>query len=66
MVEALQQAASRTSDPQVQAAFETLKTPGGLALMMVFGLAVLFVVAIAAGCLAGAVTGAFIARRKRP
>jgi hypothetical protein len=65
MVEALQQAASRTSDPQVQAAFETLKTPGGLALMMVFGLAVLFVVAIAAGCLAGALTGAFIARRKR-
>ena len=66
MLEALQQAASRSSDPQVQAAFETLKTPGGVALMMVFGLAVLFVVAVAAGSLAGALTGAFIARRKRP
>jgi hypothetical protein len=66
MLEALQQAASRSSDPQVQAAFETLKTPEGIALMLVFGIAVLFVVSIAAGSIAGALTGAFLGRRKRP
>jgi zinc-ribbon domain len=66
MLEALQQAASRTSDPQVQAAFESLKTPEGVALMLVFGLVVLFLVSIAAGSIAGALTGAFLSRRNRP
>jgi hypothetical protein len=65
MIEALQQAASRTSDPQVQAAFETLKTPEGIALMLIFGLAFLFLVSIAAGSIAGALTGAFLGRRNR-
>jgi hypothetical protein len=64
MLEALQQAASRSGDPQVQAAFETLKTPEGIALMLVFGIAVLFVVSIAAGSISGALTGAFLGRRK--
>ena len=66
MLEALQQAASRTSDPQVQTAFESLKTPQGIALMLVFGLIVLFLVSIAAGSIAGALTGAFLSRRNRP
>ncbi|MGA9507198.1 MAG: zinc ribbon domain-containing protein [Candidatus Sulfotelmatobacter sp.] len=66
MLEALQQAASRTSDPQVQSAFESLKTPQGIALMLVFGLVVLFLVSIAAGSIAGALTGAFLSRRNRP
>ena len=65
MLEALQQASSHTSDPQVQAAFDRLKTPEGLALMMVFGLIFLFLVSIAAASLAGALTGAFLGRRKR-
>jgi hypothetical protein len=65
MLEAFQQAASRSGDPQVQAAFETLKTPEGIAVMLVFGLAVLFVVSIAAGSIAGALTGTFLGRRKR-
>ena len=66
MLEALQQAASRSSDPQVQAAFDRLKTPEGIALMLVLGLVVLFVISIAAGSVAGALTGAFIGRRKQP
>jgi hypothetical protein len=66
MLEALQQAASRSSDPQVQAAFDRLKTPEGVALMLVFSLVVLFLVSIAAGSLAGALTGAFLGRRNRP
>jgi hypothetical protein len=66
MIEALQTAASRSNDPQVQAAFDQLKTPEGIALMLVLGMMVLFVVSIAAGGLAGALTGAFIGRRKGP
>jgi hypothetical protein len=66
MLEALQQAASRSNDPQVQVAFDRLKTPEGLALMLVLGLVVLFAVSIAAGGLAGALTGGFIGRKNRP
>jgi len=66
MLEALQQAASRSADPQVQAAFGRLKTPEGLAAMLVLGMVVLFLVAIAAGSLAGALTGAVLGRRNRP
>lgn len=66
VLEALQQAASRTTDPQVQAAFERLKTPEGLAAMLILGVVVLFVVSIAAGSVAGALTGAALGRRNRP
>jgi len=66
MLDALQQAASRSSDPQVQAAFETLKTPHGIALVLVFGMVFLLLVSIAAGSLAGALTGSFLGRRNRP
>jgi len=66
VLEALQQAASRSNDPQVQAAFDRLKTPEGIALMLVFGLLFLFLVSVAAGSLAGALTGAFLGRRRRP
>jgi hypothetical protein len=65
MLEALQQAASRTTDPQVQAAFERLKTPEGLAAMLILGIVVLLLVSIAAGSIAGALTGAFLGRRNR-
>jgi hypothetical protein len=64
MMEALQTAAARSNDPQVQAAFDQLKTPEGIAFMLVLGMVVLFVVSIAAGGLAGALTGAFLGRRK--
>jgi hypothetical protein len=66
MLEALQQAASRSTDPQVQAAFDRLKTPEGLAAMMILGMVCLFLVSIAVGGIAGALTGAFLGRRKRP
>jgi hypothetical protein len=66
MLDVLQQAASRSSDPQVQAAFDQLKTPEGIGVVLVFGMVVLFVFSIAAGGLAGALTGAFVGRQKRP
>jgi hypothetical protein len=66
VLDALQQAASRSNDPQVQAAFDQLKTPEGIALMLVFGMVLLFLLSIAAGSLAGALTGSFLGRRNRP
>lgn len=65
MLEALDQAASRSGDPQVQVVFDRLKTPEGLAVMLVLGMVVLFLVSVAAGSLAGALTGAFLGRRNR-
>ena len=66
MLEALQQAASRSTDPQAQAVVERLNTPEGLAVMLIFFLVVLLVVSIAAGSLAGALSGVFLGRRNRP
>jgi predicted nucleic acid-binding Zn-ribbon protein len=66
VLDALRQAAARSSDPEVQAAMERLKTPEGIVFMMVFGLVLLFIFSIAAGSLAGALTGAFLGRRNRP
>jgi hypothetical protein len=65
VMEALQQAAARSNDAQVQAAFEQFKTPQGIALMLVLGVFVLLIISIAAGSLAGALTGAVLGR-KRP
>jgi hypothetical protein len=65
VIERLQEAATRSNDPQMQAALDILKTPDGLAKFVVAMIGfVLF--AIAASCLAGALTGAFLSRRKRP
>jgi predicted nucleic acid-binding Zn-ribbon protein len=65
LMEALQQAAARSNDPQVQAAFEQFKTPQGIALMLVLGAVVLFLISTAAGSLAGALTGAVLGRKRR-
>jgi hypothetical protein len=65
MLDALQQAATRSSDAQVQAAFEKLKTPEGLAVLLVLGLMVLFAISIVAASVAGAATGAVLGRRHR-
>lgn len=64
MTEALQQFASRSSDPQIQATFDLLKTPEGLT-KLVWGMVGLFLISVAAGSVAGALTGAFLGRRKR-
>ena len=66
MLEALQQAASRSADPQVQAVFDRMKTPEGFAAMLILFMLVLLIVSIAASSLAGALTGAFLGRRNRP
>lgn len=66
MIEALQQVASRSHDPQVQATLDLLKTPEGLAAKLILGMVGFFLISVAAGSIAGALTGAFLGRRNRP
>ena len=61
----IEQAASRTSDPQVLAVFDRLKTPDGLEFLMVFGLISGFVASILLATLGGALGGAIFGRRNK-
>jgi hypothetical protein len=61
MLEAIQKAASRSNDAQVQAAVQILQTPEGLAMMVILA-AVLFILM---GSIGGALGGAFLSRRDR-
>lgn len=65
MIEALQQVASRSTDPQIQSALDVLKRPEGLGAKLTQGVAILSVLSIALGSLAGALTGLFLGRRNR-
>lgn len=65
MIEALQQIASRSHDSQVQAFLDLLKTPEGLVTKLILGMLGFLLISVAAGCLAGALTGAFFDRKNR-
>ena len=64
-LEALQQVASRSNDPQMQATLDLLKKPEGLAAKLLLAVVGLFLISIAAGSIAGALTGAFLGRKNR-
>jgi hypothetical protein len=66
MMETLQQFASRSHDPQAQAFLDLLNKPEGLVTKLILGMVGAFLVSIAAGSIAGALTGAFFSRRNRP
>lgn len=63
MLDAIEQSAARSSDPQVQKAFEYLKTPPGLALMMALSLVMVLAAFLILSSLGGAI-GAALTRRK--
>ncbi|HXO35511.1 MAG TPA: hypothetical protein VN901_24495 [Candidatus Acidoferrales bacterium] len=65
MIEALQQVASRSNDPQVQATLDLLVKPENVQKLML-GMVGFVLISIAAGSIAGALTGAFLGRRNRP
>lgn len=65
LIERIQQAATQTSDPQVQAMFDRFKTPGGLEFLMILGLIFALIAAIVLGGLGGALGGAIFGRRDR-
>src|SRR6202034_2196855 len=61
----IQQAATQTSDPQVLAVFERLKSQSGLEILMLTGLVFAFLASIVLGGLGGALGGAILGRRDR-
>lgn len=65
MLEGIQKAAARSSDPQWQAAVERFQTPEGLAVLLVFSLVVFFLLFIVLGSIGGALGGVFFSRRDR-
>jgi hypothetical protein len=65
MFEAMQQAASRTTDPQAVAMLDYLKSPAGMALMIVFVLIFAFVAFMILSSLGGALGGIVLGRANR-
>jgi hypothetical protein len=63
LLQALDQAASRSSDPQAQAALAQLRTPGGLAFMMAVGFFMILIVFLIV-CSAGGALGAVFTRNR--
>ena len=65
MLQAVQQSAARSADPQAQQAVEYLKSPPGLALLMGFSLALMLVAFLIFSSLGGALAAALFRRRDR-
>jgi hypothetical protein len=65
MLEAIQQAASRTTDPQTVAMLDYLKSPAGMAVMTVFVLIFAFIACVVLSSLGGALGGILLGRAKR-
>ncbi len=64
LIARVQQAATQTSDPQVLAVFERLKTPAGLEFLMLTGIFFAFLAAIVLSGLGGAIGAAIFSRRR--
>lgn len=65
MLEAIQQAASHTTDPQAVAMLDYLKSPAGMAVMMVFVLIFAFFAFVVLSSLGGALGGILLGRANR-
>ena len=65
MLEAIQQAGSHTTDPQAVAMLDYLKSPAGMAAMMVFVLIFAFVAFVVLSSLGGALGGILLGRAHR-
>ena len=65
MLEAIQQAASRTTDPQAVAMLDYLKAPAGMAVMTVFVLIFAFIAFVVLSSLGGALGGILLSRAHR-
>jgi hypothetical protein len=65
MLEAIQQAASRTTDPQAVAMLDYLKSPAGVAVMTVFVLIFAFIAFVVLSSLGGALGGILLGRANR-
>jgi hypothetical protein len=63
MLAAVEQTASRYSDPQVQASLDFMRSPAGLTVMMIASLIVAFLACVTLASIGGALAGAFFGRR---
>jgi zinc-ribbon domain len=66
ILEAVQQAASRSSDPQAQQAVELMKTPEGLALFLAFALVLTLIACLIFSALGGTIGTALLKRKGQP
>ncbi|HEY7098752.1 MAG TPA: hypothetical protein VH437_18640 [Terriglobales bacterium] len=64
LLEAIQRAAEGNPDPQVQQAFDYFKTPDGLALALVIGLAMTFVICLLLSSVGGALGAHWFGKRR--
>lgn len=64
MLDTLQDVATRANDPQMQATLELLKNPDGLAGKLILASIGFLLVSMALGSIAGALTAAFLGRRR--
>jgi hypothetical protein len=62
----IQETAAQTTDPQVLAMFDRVKTPEGFEFLMLAGLVFAFFASIVLGGVGGAIGGAILGRRGRP
>ena len=65
LLEAVNQSASRTTDPQTLQAFEYFKTPTGLAIILAVGLFFLLLMFLVFSTVGGALGAVWIRRRRR-
>jgi len=65
LLEAVNQSASRTADPNALQAFEYFKTPAGLAIILILGLFFLLVMFLIFSTVGGVLGAAWIRRRRR-
>jgi hypothetical protein len=65
LLQAIEQSAARSSDPQAQHVLEYLKTPQGLALMMVLGFIMMALAFLIFSSLGGALAAALLRRKDR-
>jgi hypothetical protein len=65
MLQVIQQAATKSNDPQVVAALDYFKSPPGMAVLLLFALVSAFFASIILGSIGGALAGAFFGRDQR-
>ena len=65
MLQVIQQAATKSNDPQVAAALEYFKSPPGMTVLLLFALVSAFFAAIILGSIGGSLAGAFLGRHNR-
>ncbi len=66
LLQVIDQAASRTNDQEVLAMLSRLKTPQGLEVLMIVGLATVLVAAVVLATLGGALAGTIFGRKNQP